>query len=107
MRDNVSIELVERTPVSVVAWNRPGHEVIGFHSRHQIPAVDATSSSHQHVLGTLHDLLSHAKQVGLLKGFEAEVVIAWKKETQFDQAPLRRRFQEKGSKDSQLTHLIL
>ena len=79
--DDVSISLVERTHPHFTSWERPGHEAIGFHGRRQIPAVDATSSSHQHVLRTLHDLLSHAKQVGLLKGFEAKIVIAWKRET--------------------------
>ena len=76
--DDVSIE-VERTrhlPPFQSFWEGPGHEIIGFHRRRQVPAVDATSGSHQHVLRPLQDLLSHPKQVGLLKGFEAKIVIA-------------------------------
>ena len=75
--DDVSIELVGRTqpPPFQSFWEGPGHKIVGFHRRRQVPSVDATSGSHQHVLRPLHNLLSHAKQVGLLKGLEAKVVI--------------------------------
>lgn len=53
----------------------PGHKVVRFLCQVQTVRVDATSDTHEHMLGTFDDLIVHTEKVGTLKSLETEVVI--------------------------------
>ena len=51
------------------------HQVIGLKGSFKVLMVDADRASHEHVLGSLSDLIIDSQKVGLLEGLEAEEVV--------------------------------
>ena len=51
------------------------HEVVGLESCLEIVQVDSDGGTHEHVLGTLHDLALAFEKVGALESFKAEEIV--------------------------------